>query len=115
MSKRLLCYCFTDILTGCKRSYQEYPRNMSFESSQAMISHVEDHLLKANSIDLSYIEKMLGRLNSTNIDFGDIYFQKRISESWSIDDRAVKNGSFSLDQVWRQSGFRRKDRSCLLG
>ena len=98
MSKRLLCYCFTDILTGCKRSYQEYPRNMSFESSQAMISHVEDHLLKANSIDLSYIEKMLGRLNSTNIDFGDIYFQKRISESWSIDDRAVKNGSFSIDQ-----------------
>ena len=71
---------------------------MSFESSQAMISHVEDHLLKANSIDLSYIEKMLGRLNSTNIDFGDIYFQKRISESWSIDDRAVKNGSFSIDQ-----------------
>ena len=71
---------------------------MSFDSSQALISHVEDHLLKANNLDISYIEKMLGRLNSTKIDFGDIYFQKKISESWSIDDQAVKNGSFSIDQ-----------------
>ena len=71
---------------------------MSYETSQELISQVEDHLLKANNIDISYIEKMLGRLNSAKIDFGDIYFQKRVSESWSLDDRAVKNGRFSIDQ-----------------
>ena len=69
---------------------------MSYETSKALISQVEEHLLKANNIDISYIEKMLGRLNSAKIDFGDIYFQKRVSESWSLDDRAVKSGRFSI-------------------
>ncbi len=71
---------------------------MRYENSDELISKVEDHLLKSNNIDISYVEKMLGRLNSTKIDFGDIYFQKNVRENWTLDDGSVKRGVFSIDQ-----------------
>jgi TldD protein len=63
-----------------------------------IIKKVEEKILIANNLDLSYIEKMLAKLNGKAIDFGDIYFQHSIKEGWGLDDHIVKNGAFSISQ-----------------
>jgi len=48
-----------------------------------------------NSADL---ERALGRLVEGQVDLGDLYFQHRQNEGWSLEDGIVKSGSFSIDQ-----------------
>nr|BFE91431.1 hypothetical protein GCM10020185_19670 [Pseudomonas brassicacearum subsp. brassicacearum] len=63
---------------------------------------------------LESLQGVLGDLAGPGIDAADLYFQGQISESWSLEDGIVKEGSFNLDQgvgVRAQSG--EKDRFCL--
>lgn len=41
---------------------------------------------------VAVLESMLGR----GADFADLYFEKTVSESWSLEDSIVKDGSFSV-------------------
>ena len=44
------------------------------------------------------VATQLGNLTGAGIDLGEVYFQNRRTESWSLEDGIVKDGSFSLDR-----------------
>ncbi len=55
-------------------------------------------LLDPTGIQAHDLESLIGRLMAYDIDFADLYFQYSRSESWSLEDGAVKSGSRSIDQ-----------------
>ncbi len=63
-----------------------------------MYEQVLDNLLQPAGLGQRELELALGRLLSNQIDFGELYFQHRVSESWSLEDGAVKGGSYDADQ-----------------
>jgi len=63
-----------------------------------MYRQVIDSLLAPAEVGEPELELALGRLASSRIDFGELYFQRRISESWMLEDGTVKNGSYDSDQ-----------------
>ncbi len=71
------------------------------------LSSVSEHLLAPGGLSLDNLQSVLGELAGPGIDAADLYFQGMISESWSLEDGIVKEGSFNLDQgvgVRAQSG-----------
>ncbi len=54
-------------------------------------------LLEPAQLDHADLEKVIGRLMLPGVDFGELYFQRRISENWRLEDGAVKTGSFDAD------------------
>lgn len=44
------------------------------------------------------INRTLGRIMSTEIDYADLYFQYSRHESWALDEGTVKSGSYGIDQ-----------------
>jgi len=63
-----------------------------------MYQQVLDSLLAPAGVGEKEMELALGRLVSAQIDFGELYFQRRVSEGWALEDGAVKSGSFDSDQ-----------------
>lgn len=55
-------------------------------------------LLDPAALELQHIHRLFGQLMSHKIDYADIYFQRSRSESWSLEDGAVKSGSRNIDQ-----------------
>ena len=55
-------------------------------------------LLEPTGIQAHDLETLIGRLMAYDIDYADLYFQYSQSESWSLEDGAVKSGSRSIDQ-----------------
>ncbi len=58
----------------------------------------ERHLLAPAEIRLEEVERVLHGLMSPGIDAADLYFQQRRRESWFLEDRLVKDGSFGVEQ-----------------
>lgn len=44
------------------------------------------------------LSKTLGSMMSNGVDYADLYFQVSRRESWTVEDRIIREGSFSLDQ-----------------
>jgi TldD protein len=63
-----------------------------------MYSDVMNSLLAPAGVGEKELELALGRLMSSQIDFGELYFQRKLSEGWSLEDGAVKSGSYDSDQ-----------------
>jgi len=63
-----------------------------------MYEQVYDSLLAPAGVGEKELELALGRLTGSRIDFGELYFQHRVSEGWMLEDGAVKSGSFDSDQ-----------------
>jgi TldD protein len=55
-------------------------------------------LLDPTGIQEHDLDNLIGRLMASDIDYADLYFQYSQSESWSLEDGAVKSGSRSIDQ-----------------
>ncbi len=55
-------------------------------------------LLAANGLQLSDLDALLAQVAGPGIDAGDLYFQRRMTESWVLEEGIVKQGNFSLDQ-----------------
>ncbi len=55
-------------------------------------------LLVPNGIDFSNLEKAISTIHIRDIDFSDLYLQFSRTESWVLDEKIVKSGSFSIDQ-----------------
>jgi len=55
-------------------------------------------LLTSNDLDHAALEQCLASLAGPGIDAGDLFFQHRQSESWSLEEGIVKQGSFNLEQ-----------------
>ncbi len=55
-------------------------------------------LLDSSAIDSGEINTLLGRIMTSQVDAGEIFFQRNRSENWSLEDGRVKDSSFSVNQ-----------------
>lgn len=63
-----------------------------------MLELAKARLLAPTGIQESDLERMLGNLLGQSIDSGDLYFQHLTSESFTLEDGIIKDGSQSIDQ-----------------
>ncbi|EKT59959.1 metalloprotease TldD [Providencia sneebia] len=62
------------------------------------LASVSDHLLAANGLDHQKLYDTLGLLSERKLDYADLFFQSSYHESWVLEDRIIKNGSYNIDQ-----------------
>ena len=55
-------------------------------------------ILNPGEISFSDLDRIMQKITKNNVDYADFYFQYSKNEFWSIEDGAVKNGSYSIDQ-----------------
>ncbi|SPX09072.1 TldD protein [Escherichia coli] len=59
---------------------------------------VSEQLLAANGLKHQDLFAILGQLAERRLDYGDLYFQSSYYESWVLEDRIIKDGSYNIDQ-----------------
>lgn len=59
---------------------------------------VSEQLLTVNNITQQDLSRLLGQLSERRLDYGDLYFQSSYHESWGLEDRIIKEGSWHIDQ-----------------
>ena len=64
----------------------------------SMYEQVRAQLLAPAGLGNTEIDQALNRLLARGIDFGELYFQRRVREGWVLEDGSVKNGSWDVDQ-----------------
>jgi TldD protein len=64
----------------------------------APVQRVTRELLAPAELALADVERLLGRLGGRGVDLGEIYFESVRSESWALEDGAVKEGAFHADR-----------------
>ncbi|MGI4848628.1 MAG: metalloprotease TldD [Janthinobacterium lividum] len=69
-----------------------------FEPNLKNLAVARDVLLTPFGLDEAKLIKALGSMFTHKVDYADMYFQFMKSESWSLEEGAVKNGSFAIDQ-----------------
>lgn len=67
-------------------------------SAQDALGIAKEILLRPHGIDESFLRKTLELMHHHQLDDADLYFQRTLSESWSLEESIVKSGSFSIDQ-----------------
>ncbi len=60
------------------------------------LSTVTSHLLTGHDLDVSSLERVIDQMLGKGTDFADLYFQHVVSESWTLEESAVKDGSYSV-------------------
>ena len=55
-------------------------------------------LLEPAELSEAALEAVLGDVLGTGVDYADLYLQFSRRESWVLEDRIVREGSFSLDR-----------------
>jgi TldD protein len=55
-------------------------------------------MLEPAGLDEGHLNKALGSMMRGGIDYADLYFQVSRQESWTVEDRIIREGSFSHDQ-----------------
>ncbi|WP_395947366.1 metalloprotease TldD [Caedibacter taeniospiralis] len=59
---------------------------------------ISEHLLQPFNLSLEKLKAQLNTFTQKHIDFGDLYLQKIMAESWALEDNVVKHGSFGIEQ-----------------
>lgn len=67
-------------------------------SNDSAVDTVMSQMLAPAGLDENHLTKALGSLYMRDVDSADLYFQVSRSESWTVEDGILKEGSFSLDQ-----------------
>jgi TldD protein len=62
------------------------------------INSVMTRMLEPAGLDEGHLSKTLGSMMQGGVDYADLYFQVSRQESWTVEDRIIREGSFSLDQ-----------------
>ncbi|WP_216782496.1 metalloprotease TldD [Candidatus Profftia tarda] len=62
------------------------------------ITFVSEQLLAANKLSDQDLLSVLDILTERQIDYADLYFQFSCHESWVMEDRIIKDGSYDIDQ-----------------
>lgn len=62
------------------------------------LSLVTQTLLTPSDLLISDLEKVFNHFPSTSIDYADIYLQSSQSESWVLEDRIIRNGTFNVSR-----------------
>ena len=60
---------------------------------------VSEHLLAANGLSHQDLFSILGQLTERRLDYGDLYFQSSYHESWVLEDRIIKDGSYQIEEM----------------
>ncbi len=68
------------------------------ESKDSSITSVMSRMLEPAGLDEGHLSKTLGSMMRGGVDYADLYFQVSRQESWTVEDRIIREGSFSLDQ-----------------
>ena len=55
-------------------------------------------LLQPAGLDEGHLNKTLSSMMRGGVDYADLYFQVSRQESWTVEDRIIREGSFSMDQ-----------------
>jgi len=55
-------------------------------------------MLEPAGLDEGHLNTTLGSMMQGGVDYADLYFQVSRQESWTVEDRIIREGSFSLDQ-----------------
>lgn len=67
-------------------------------NNDSAVDTVMSQMLAPVGLDENHLAKALGSLYMRDVDAADLYFQVSRSESWTVEDGILKEGSFSLDQ-----------------
>lgn len=59
---------------------------------------VSEQLLSVNGLNHQDLFAILGQLADRRLDYADLYFQSSYHESWVLEDRIIKEGSYNIDQ-----------------
>ncbi|NIL94935.1 MAG: metalloprotease TldD [Woeseiaceae bacterium] len=62
------------------------------------INSVMSRMLEPAGLDEGHLNTTLGSMMQGGVDYADLYFQVSRQESWTVEDRIIREGSFSLDQ-----------------
>ena len=65
-------------------------------SSQQLLQQAQTALWVPGALDEGSLVPVLESMLAKGADFADLYFERTISESWSLEDSIVKDGSFSV-------------------
>lgn len=63
-----------------------------------MLNHVSKNLLAPSGLELIHLARVLDHFSDRQIDYADLYFQLSQDESWSLEDRIIKEGGFYIDR-----------------
>lgn len=63
-----------------------------------ILDSARDIILAPSGLDETHLTKAFSTLLDSSADSGDIYFQLRKHESWSLEDGIVKDASFNINQ-----------------
>ncbi|WP_265497249.1 metalloprotease TldD [Providencia rustigianii] len=85
------------------------------------LASVSEHLLTANGLKQDNLYDILTLLSERRVDYGDLFFQSSYHESWVLEDRIIKDGSYNIDQgvgvraiTGEKTGFAYADQISLL-
>ncbi|WP_315708675.1 metalloprotease TldD [Brenneria uluponensis] len=62
------------------------------------LTFVSEQLLTTNKLSYHDLSTILASLNERRLDYADLYFQSSYHESWVLEDRIIKEGSYHIDQ-----------------
>ena len=68
------------------------------QENTSAVDTVMSQMLAPAGLDENHLASALGSLYMRDVDSADLYFQVSRSESWTVEDGILKEGSFSLDQ-----------------
>ncbi len=68
------------------------------DSQANSVDALVTRLLEPAGLDEGKLSSTLGSVMRGGVDYADLYFQVSRQESWTLEDRILREGSFSLDQ-----------------
>ncbi|MDJ0904398.1 MAG: metalloprotease TldD [Woeseiaceae bacterium] len=66
--------------------------------SENSVTTMMSRMLEPVGLDEGHLNKTLGSMMRGGVDYADLYFQVSRQESWAVEDRIIREGSFSHDQ-----------------
>jgi TldD protein len=68
------------------------------DNNDTSIDSLMAQMLEPAGLDASNLSTTLGSMMKGGVDYADLYFQVSRSESWTLEDSIIREGSFNLDQ-----------------
>ena len=68
------------------------------ENNDTSIDSLMSRVLEPAGLDEASLRTTLGSMMQGGVDYADLYFQVSRSESWTLEDSIIREGSFNLDQ-----------------
>ena len=65
-------------------------------SSEQLLQQAQSTLWLPGALDEPGLVRVMDSMLAKGADFADLYFEKTLSESWSLEDGIVKDGSFNV-------------------